>query len=197
MLYLPPHYAHDGIAEGECMTYSIGFRAPPYQELGEAFLQFMADSIDLPGRYADPDLALTKHPAEIDKAMLDRIGAQLAKVKFTSEDIAIFLGEYLSEPKRNVFFEPPEKPMTQARFLQTATKRGVALSRKTRMLYRGKHLFINGESFTMQRDDKTVLTVLADQRCIDGKDLADASEDVREALFTWYCDGWLDLVSGS
>ena len=28
MLYLPPRYAHDGIAEGECMTYSIGFRAP-------------------------------------------------------------------------------------------------------------------------------------------------------------------------
>jgi len=48
MLYLPPHYAHDGIAIGECMTYSIGFRAPAFQELGEAFLQFMADSIDLP-----------------------------------------------------------------------------------------------------------------------------------------------------
>jgi 50S ribosomal protein L16 3-hydroxylase len=28
MLYLPPRYAHDGVAEGECMTYSIGFRAP-------------------------------------------------------------------------------------------------------------------------------------------------------------------------
>ena len=49
MLYLPPHYAHDGVAVGECMTYSIGFRAPSYQELGEAFLQFMAD-IDRPAR---------------------------------------------------------------------------------------------------------------------------------------------------
>ena len=47
MLYLPPRYAHDGIAEGECQTYSIGFRSPSFQELGEAFLQFMADSIDL------------------------------------------------------------------------------------------------------------------------------------------------------
>ncbi len=65
MLYLPPQYAHDGVAIGECMTYSIGFRAPSYQELGEAFLQFMADSIDLPGRYADPDLAPVKNPAEI------------------------------------------------------------------------------------------------------------------------------------
>ena len=57
MLYLPPQYAHDGVALGDCMTYSIGFRSPSYQELGEAFLQFMADSIDLPGRYADADLA--------------------------------------------------------------------------------------------------------------------------------------------
>ena len=194
MLYLPPHYAHDGIAMGECMTYSIGFRAPSYQELGEAFLQFMADSIELPGRYADPDLALAKHPAEIDRMMLARIGAQLEKVKFTEDDIAIFLGEYLSEPKRNVFFDPPEKPMTQSRFLQAAAKRGLTLSRKTRMLYRGRHLFINGESFTMGRDDKTVLTALADLRRIDGSCLAQASEDVREALFTWYCDGWLELA---
>lgn len=38
MLYLPPQYAHDGIAEGDCMTYSIGFRAPTYRELGVALL---------------------------------------------------------------------------------------------------------------------------------------------------------------
>lgn len=197
MLYLPPHYAHDGIAIGECMTYSIGFRAPPFQELGEAFLQFMADTIALPGRYADPDLAVTKHPAEIDKAMLHRVGSQLAKVKFTEDDIAIFLGEYLSEPKRNVFFESPEKSMTQSRFLQAAGKRGVVLSRKTRMLYRGRHLFINGESFTMGRNDKAVLTMLADRRRLHGGDLVGASKDVQEALFTWYCDGWLDLASKS
>ncbi|HEV7855684.1 MAG TPA: cupin domain-containing protein, partial [Herminiimonas sp.] len=43
MLYLPPHYAHEGIAMDECMTYSIGFRAPSYQELGEAFLESMID----------------------------------------------------------------------------------------------------------------------------------------------------------
>src|SRR3954452_10755682 len=70
MLYLPPHYAHDGIAEGECMTYSIGFRSPSFQELGEAFLQFMADSIDLPGRYADPALQPARNPAEIPRDML-------------------------------------------------------------------------------------------------------------------------------
>lgn len=123
MLYLPPHYAHDGIAIGDCQTYSIGFRAPSYQELGEAFLQFMADSIDLPGRYADPELELTNKPAEIPKSMVGRIADELNKMQFTEDDFAIFLGEYLSEPKHNVFFTGPEKPLPAGRFAQTAGKK--------------------------------------------------------------------------
>jgi 50S ribosomal protein L16 3-hydroxylase len=153
MLYLPPHYAHDGVAEGECMTYSIGFRAPSYQELGENFLQFMADSIDLPGRYADPDLQPAKNPAEIPKAMLGAIADELNKVRFTEDDITIFLGEYLSEPKHIVFFTPVAKPLPVGRFVEAARKKGVALSAKTLMLYRGRNVFINGESFAAGRAD--------------------------------------------
>jgi len=195
MLYLPPHYAHDGVAVGECMTYSIGFRAPSHQELGQAFLQFLADSVNLPGRYADPDLSVTKHPAKIDRSMLSRVCKQLAKVKFTENDIAIFLGEYLSEPKQNVFFDSPVRPMNPARFMQAAAKHGVKLSRKTRMLYRGRHLFVNGESFMMGRDDKDTLVLLADTRKLDGQHILQASPDIQEALLTWYEDGWLELGS--
>jgi 50S ribosomal protein L16 3-hydroxylase len=194
MLYLPPHYAHDGVADGECMTYSIGFRSPSYQELGEAFLQFMADSIDLPGRYADPDMALAKHPAEIPRDMLSAVAEQLNKVRFTEEDVTIFLGEHLSEPKHNVFFKGPAKPLTVGRFAEAIAKRGVALSLKTQMLYRGKHLFINGESFALGRADKLLLGALADERKLDGAALAGASADVMEALYTWYQDGWIELA---
>jgi 50S ribosomal protein L16 3-hydroxylase len=193
MLYLPPQYAHDGVALGECMTYSIGFRAPAYQELGESFLQFMADSIELPGRYADPDLSPQKHPAEISTAKLKRITSELNKIKFTEEDVAIFLGEYLSEPKQNVFFESAISPITLDKFTRQAIKRGIALSRKTQMLYRGKFVFVNGESFAMTRQDKAVLTLLADCRRLDGTDLADASNDVLEALYTWHQHGWISI----
>ena len=194
MLYLPPHYAHDGVAEGECMTYSVGFRAPAYQELGEAFLQFMSDSIELPGRYADPELAPVKHSAEISRSMLDKVSAELNKVRFTEDDIAIFLGEYLSEPKATTYFSPPARPLTVAKFAQGAARRGIRLSRKTKMLYRGKHFFINGESFAVGRDDKAVLHALANTRHLDGASSVAASSDVKEALFTWYQDGWLDLA---
>lgn len=193
MLYLPPQYAHDGVAIGECMTYSIGFRAPSYQELGEAFLQFMADSIDLPGCYADPDLQASKHPAEIGSDMLLQISAELNKVRFTEDDIAIFLGERLSEPKHNVFFESPTTTLTPAKFAQATHKRGLVLSRKSLMLYHGKHVFINGESFMIARADKAALTALANERRLDGALVASASEDVMEAFYTWYQDGWLTL----
>jgi len=194
MLYLPPHYAHDGIALGECMTYSIGFRAPAFQEIGEAFLQFMADSIDLPGRYADPDLKPAKHPAEIPPALLTRVSEEINKMRFTEDDITIFLGEYLSEPKASVFFDPLDKPLTPARFGQAANKRGIKLSPKTNMLYRGKHVFINGESFAVNRADKILLSTLADQRQLEKSALQHASEDVLEAFYGWYQDGWLALI---
>lgn len=193
MLYLPPQYAHDGVAIGECMTYSIGFRSPTYQELGEAFLQFMADSIDLPGIYADPDLKPSKHPAEIGNSMLVKIAAELTKVQLTKDDIAIFVGGYLSEPKANVYFTPPARPLTATRFTQAATRRGIVLSRKTQMLYRDKHIFINGESFIAGKDDKTTLASLANSRRLDGEEITNASQDVLDALHLWYQDGWLNL----
>lgn len=194
MLYLPPNYAHEGIALGESMTYSIGFRAPAYQELGEAFLQFMADSIELPGKYADPDLKPTTRPAEISRSMLLGISAELNKVRFTEDDITLFLGSYLSEPKASVTFAPPARPLSAEKFIKAAVERGITLSRKTQMLYRGKHIFINGESFSATRTDKTTLDLLADGRALGGKQIATTSADVQEALHLWYQDGWLNLT---
>ena len=193
MLYLPPHYAHDGVAIGDCQTYSIGFRSPSYQELGEAFLQFMADSIDLPGRYADPELEATAKPAEIPRHMLETITEEINKVRFTEEDVTIFLGEYMSEPKHNVFFTGPAKPLTFGKFGEAAAKKGLSLSRKTQMLYRGKHVFINGESFGVGRADKVALELLANHRALAGAEVAQASDDVMDALYTWYQDGWIEL----
>ena len=193
MLYLPPHYAHDGVALGECMTYSIGFRSPSFQELGENFLQFMVDTIELPGRYADPELKAAKDPAEISTMMLDKVVHELSKISFSKEDMAIFLGEYLTEPKASVFFDSPEKPLTPKRFAQATLKNGVSLALKTQMLYQGKHIFINGESFNVGREDKAILTKLANQRYLSAEEMIEASDDVIEAFCIWYEDGWLNL----
>jgi 50S ribosomal protein L16 3-hydroxylase len=193
MLYLPPNYAHDGIAVGECMTYSIGFRAPSYQELGQAFLQFMVETVELDGRYADPDLQPSRRPAEIGQPMLSRVARQLNEIQFSAADIAIFLGEFLSEPKPHVFFDRPSRVRSYSSFTKAAAKHGIRLSRKSKMLYQGNRLFMNGESFIVSRPDQKLLHALANSRELAGTIIAAGTENALEALYAWYRDGWVVL----
>jgi 50S ribosomal protein L16 3-hydroxylase len=76
--------------------------------------------------------------------------------------------------------------------MEAAAKRGLSLSAKTLMLYRGKHVFINGESFGVNGRQGGA-GVLANHRRLEGALLAAASDDVLEALYTWYQDGWIEL----
>jgi 50S ribosomal protein L16 3-hydroxylase len=193
MLYLPPQYAHEGVAVGECMTYSIGFRAPAWQELGEAFLAFMADAIELPGLYSDPALQSTRKPGAISDQMMDAVHRSLQKLASTTADREIFLGEYLSEPKHSVGFDRHPKPLGALQFDKAAARDGIRLHRKTRMLHRSIYIFMNGESYSPNASDRRILRKLADNRAIDARHLAEASFDLRESLYRWYLDGWVDL----
>src|SRR5690606_21721484 len=69
MLYLPPGVAHWGVAEDECMTCSVGFRAPGSREAALRFLE--EGGTDVP--YSDPDLEVARHPGEITAAARRRI----------------------------------------------------------------------------------------------------------------------------
>ncbi|MFN3544544.1 MAG: JmjC domain-containing protein [Thiobacillus sp.] len=189
MLYLPPHVAHYGVAVDACTTYSIGFRAPTADELAQGFLMFLQDSIKLEGRYADPDLRLQKHPGEIGRAMLEQIEAMLAKIRWTRRDVAEFAGRYLSEPKPNVFFDPPEAPLGRAAFARAARQRGVALDPKSRLLFTGKRFFINGEAFAPSAAEIAALTQLADRRRLAAPPVA-----LQPRLYEWYEAGWLEIA---
>lgn len=189
MLYLPPHYAHDGVAEDDCMTWSIGFRAPPTQELAQGFLDFVRDRIELPGRYVDPDLALQKHPAEISPAMLAQIGTMVSRIRWDKNDIAEFAGEYLSEPKPHVFFTAPDRPMGRRAFGKALASRGAALEAKTRMLFAGKRFFINGETLLAGGLEGRVLKILADKRRLPPQTKLPA--DLQDLFYDWYEAGWL------
>ena len=189
MLYLPPHIAHYGVAEDACTTYSIGFRAPTTEELAHGFLMHLQDTITLEGRYADPDLRLPTHPSEINRAMLVKIEAMIARIKWSKHDIADFAGRYLSEPKPNVFFDAPDAPLTRAAFNKQASKQGVALNPKSRLLFSGKHFFINGEAFQPATDEIPALQLLGDQRRLNPPWAA----GLRERFYDWYESGWLEI----
>ncbi len=184
MLYLPPRWAHDGIAEGECMTYSIGFRSPSKGELAREVLQRMAEQAeDEAGDaiYRDPKQEAVASSAEIPQAMVAFATEAMEAALRDPLALQRALGETLTEPKANVWFSGEEgEPVG-----------GVRLDRRTRMLFDRQHIFINGESFRAAGRDAQLMRTLADQRYLQTKDMARLSDDARELVTDWYQAGWL------
>jgi 50S ribosomal protein L16 3-hydroxylase len=189
MLYLPPHWAHNGIAEDDCMTYSIGFRTPSYQELGEQFLVYMQDKLCLEGMYADPDLKAHPHPSEISNDMLQQAERVIKQIKWEKADIADFLGCYLSEPKPHIFFAPPEKPWSKKKYIQSVQNTGITLDLKTQMLCYKDTVFINGAAHSVDKDSYRILRLLADKRNLDAT--SNCSAATLDLLYLWYTDGYI------
>ncbi len=73
MLYLPPGVPHHGVALGECMTYSIGMRAPSQTELLIDFAETFAEAMPETLRLTDPDLVPVHADGEIDDAAMARV----------------------------------------------------------------------------------------------------------------------------
>lgn len=188
MLYLPPKYAHNGVALTDCMTWSIGFRAPTAQELATEFLVYLQDSICMDGIYADPDLAYSKQPGRIPTLMARRLKEMIRAIRWTDRDMNDFIGRYLSEPKPTVFFDPPSRPATFARFHKLACERGLVLDSRSRLLYLEGIFFMNGERLEAERGFHRDLGRLADQR-----NLPPASHDevFTSLLYEWYRAGYL------
>lgn len=187
MLYLPPHWAHDGVAIGECMTYSIGFRSPSAQELGAGFLAWLEERLCLDGIYSDPDLAPQDNSAEISTAMIDQVQDMISRIQWRRDDVAAFLGSYLTEPKPHVFFEPPEPALSAARFRDAVKKSGFRLDARTLLLMAEGRFYLNGEALDIPASEHAVLAQLADQRHLESTVLTTAATEI---LYEWYLDGF-------
>ena len=186
MLYLPPGWAHDGVAEGECMTCSIGFRAAGRDELGREVLQRLLDGADVEQRgplYRDPQLAATDAPGRIPDALQAFAEVAVARLLADPKALACALGEVLSEPKRGVWFDASEVPKPKAG--------GVRLDQRTRVLYDDAHVFINGESFRAAGRDARLMRRLADRRALDAAEVDALSAGARELLADWLAAGWV------
>jgi 50S ribosomal protein L16 3-hydroxylase len=191
MLYLPPRCAHDGIAVGPCITYSIGFRAPHARELGSRFLEFLQDRIRLDGIYGDPGLKPQRRPARLPDGMLSKARQTLGRIRWDDADTVRFLGSYLSEPKDAVVFERPRRPVAERPFGVQAARRGVRLAPQTRMLFRGHTLFINGEAHPAGAPAAQLLSRLADRRSL--PPLRRINREAAGLLYQWYRAGYVSL----
>jgi len=187
MLYLPPGWAHDGVAEGECLTASIGFRASGRDEIGREVLQRMLDAGEASkagALYRDPRQGATGEPGRIPAALQAFAADAVARLLADPSAITCALGEVLSEPKRGVWFDAP-KPSG------VAPSGGVKLDQRTRMLYDPRHVFINGESFRGAGRDAKLMRRLADRRRLEAREVDSLSGEARELLDEWLAAGWL------
>lgn len=202
MLYLPPQYAHWGIASSDdCMTYSIGFRAPDYQSLGQAFLAFLQDQmaqdkITLAGRYHDPELRASSSPAKIQPTMVNNVNTHLQSISFDNNKIAHFLGQHLTEPKPDVFFEQPEQ-IAQSEFKSAVIEAGLVLDLQSQCLYDEAAIYINGEREALTIKTEKILQLFADQQAINSGLLPtlidDLNDEAIEVLYRWYSAGFCHL----
>ncbi len=195
MLYLPPRYAHNGVAVGgDCITLSIGFRSPRRSELAHDLLLRLADAMAQDDEsaeirahlYADPaQPAVPGQSALIPPAMYEFAQAALQHALADPQALALALGEVLTEPKPSVWFDagPPLPPGRCA----------LRLDRCTRMAVDTRHVFINGEGFVAAGKDARLLHTLAHARLLAVADAQRLSDEAWALVDEWAQAGWLHV----
>ena len=106
MLYLPPAVAHFGIAMEDCMTFSIGFRAPSHAELLSAYLDEHLTKLNDNLRYQDPDLSTKQNNGEISANAINKIQeillAQFSDKSNIEDWFGRFITEYLNDDESEI-----------------------------------------------------------------------------------------------
>jgi 50S ribosomal protein L16 3-hydroxylase len=186
ILYVPPRYAHDGVAVGDdCMTYSIGFRAPSRAELVEGYCDHQADAMTEEDRYADPDLARQDNPGEIGAEAIDRLHGLVMEALADREAFARWFGAYNSQPKQADADWRPEEPIGQTR-VAALLAQGVPLLRNPASRYafirhetQALTLFVDGQAIDCAGDAAMLAAQLcAEPQMVAGGALAKSAEAV-------------------
>jgi 50S ribosomal protein L16 3-hydroxylase len=168
ILYVPPRFAHEGVGVGkDCMTYSIGFRAPSRAELVEHWCGDRVDAMAEDDRYADPDLTVQAHPGEIAAPAIDRLQAMVLDALSDRDAFARWFGIYSSQPKYPDADWRPEEPIGPDT-VRAMLAAGVPLYRNPASRFsfiRGPgptiRLFVDGQCFDCAGDT----AALAEQVC--------------------------------
>jgi 50S ribosomal protein L16 3-hydroxylase len=181
LLYIPPMYSHNGVAENDCMTFSIGFRAPNKA----AVLQGMSDLASIPlsefDRYSDPKQSdASTAPALIDDESMQRV-LDIVKSKLSNETLARrWLAETMTETKYEDLHEELEEPLEWDEITPLMTNQHrLTQNETTRWAYfldnETLHLFVNGIEYCYDNEisAKMLIEKLANNRHTKVSDLID------------------------
>lgn len=156
ILYLPPGFAHDGVAVGDdCMTYSIGFRAPSRSELIASWCDDVLADLTDDDRYADPELPLQDNPGEITADALARLHAMVMEKLQDRDAFARTFGRHATTPRYPEADWRPDEPLSAADLRAMASGESVELCRNPASRFsfvtrsaQDVLLFVDGQCFT-------------------------------------------------
>ncbi|MEO6387321.1 MAG: cupin domain-containing protein [Croceibacterium sp.] len=199
ILYVPPGFAHDGIAESDdCMTYSIGFRAPSRSELVAHFADHVLESLEDDDRYADPDLIRPANPGEIAPAAIARLHAMITESLLDGDAFARWLGAYVTAPKYPDLDWTPEQSLPQDA-LHDQLAAGASLHRSAASRFSfirqdsGVLLFVDGQTYPCAG----AVAQFAETLCAQTSTMVAANDlqspDVMDLLATLYARGSVSL----
>ncbi|MGV6818858.1 MAG: JmjC domain-containing protein [Thiotrichales bacterium] len=193
LLYLPPRYAHYGVAQGPCLTASIGFRAPSYRDLLQAYMDEIVLRTPDTLRYEDPHLTRQEQPGEISQRAVEQFRAIIdSHIKLSHEQFVDWLGRYLSEGRTEIL-PPTEVPLyDEARFM-AALDSDVVFERNdySRLAYseisEGVMFFADRNSYRATSDCVEDIQLLCNQTRFKASDLRTIGlAAMRELLFDLY-----------
>lgn len=181
MLYLPPRLAHYGIAEDECMTWSVGFRAPSHAEILTHFTDFLSQYLSDEQRYSDADIARPTDPAQIDEQTVERLQQLILDAVQDREALGTWFGRHMTEPRYPELIEPQE---ISAQLLGQALADGYGLvhNPSARLAWRQEQdsylmLFASGEHCVLPTRLLPLVQLICNQDYLGA-----------EALQPWYSD---------
>ncbi len=154
MLYLPPGVAHYGVALDECITFSIGYRAPSHAEILSSFIDDLLPELADSLRYADGDLQIQKNPGEITARTLTGVHNILQQALSDNSRINRWFGRYITEPRHSTLPEERESHLSPAEFKTQLEQTGWLIrSEYSRFAFIQEdehvYLFIDGQEYDL------------------------------------------------
>lgn len=169
MLYLPPGVAHDGIAlDSDCMTWSIGFRAPEAQDMLTDLIELLQQRLPDDRMYEDPDLQLNEAAdGQISLAARER-ARKLVRDMLAMDDAFIdeWFGRFVTEPKHWLETPAPEAEISADDLIKWQAAERDTRSRMNWMkTSAGCTLFLDGAAWQEDASLAGLLALLCRERC--------------------------------
>ncbi len=199
MLYLPPRLAHFGTAEDDCMTYSVGFRAPSAAEVLTHFTDFLAQFLPDEERYSDAGIQPASDPHQIQRDALDRLKGLLAEHMSDERLLLTWFGQFMTEPRYPELVNGEQLSLQE---LLDALDNGAILLRNpsARLAWSeidlGLMLFASGQSRLLPAELRDLLKLICSADALHQDNLSDwlASEDATQLIWELLKQGSLEFA---